>query len=104
MKANDYLDRKIETASAKETASLQPALLARQLDYLFARSEFYQEKCRAAGIRRKDFRKLADLARFPMRGGRGETRLAASRHCRAAVDGASPVSSASLLFFVWGQI
>ena len=65
MKANDYLDRKIETASAKETASLQQALLSRQLDYLFARSEFYQEKCRSAGIRRKDFRKLADLARFP---------------------------------------
>jgi phenylacetate-CoA ligase len=65
MTANDYLDRKIETATAKETASLQQALLARQLDYLFARSEFYQEKCRAAGIRRKDFRKLHDLARFP---------------------------------------
>jgi phenylacetate-CoA ligase len=65
MRANDYLDRKIETATAKETASLQQALLARQLDYLFARSEFYREKCRAAGIRRKDFRKLRDLARFP---------------------------------------
>jgi phenylacetate-CoA ligase len=62
---NDYLDRKLETATAKETASLQQTLLARQLDYLFARSEFYQEKCRAAGIRRRDFRKLRDLARFP---------------------------------------
>jgi phenylacetate-CoA ligase len=62
---NDYLDRKIETATAKETASLQQALLTTQLDYLFARSEFYQEKCRAAGVRRKDFRKLRDLARFP---------------------------------------
>ena len=65
MKAPVYWDRKIETATAKETATLQQALLAHQLDYLFARSQFYQEKCRAAGIRRKDFRKLPDLARFP---------------------------------------
>ena len=65
MRPNDYLDRKIETATAKESERLQQVLLARQLDYLFARSEFYQEKCRAAGIRRKDFRKLYDLARFP---------------------------------------
>ncbi|MFZ0564417.1 MAG: hypothetical protein WAM43_22580 [Terriglobales bacterium] len=65
MKSNEYLDRKIETATANETARMQQALLARQLDYLFERSEFYQEKFRAAGIRRKDFRKLRDLARFP---------------------------------------
>src|ERR1700733_10416790 len=65
MRPNKYLDRKIETATAKETAALQQRLLASQLDYLFARSEFYQEKFRAAGIRRKEFRRLRDLARFP---------------------------------------
>ena len=65
MRSNEYLDRKIETATAKETAALQRGLLASQLDYLFARSEFYQEKFRAAGIRRKDFRALRDLTRFP---------------------------------------
>jgi len=65
MRPNDYLDRKIETATAKQTAALQQGLLASQLDYLFARSEFYQGKCRAAGIRRQDFRRLRDLARFP---------------------------------------
>jgi phenylacetate-CoA ligase len=65
MRANGYLDRKIETATVKETASMQDALLARQLDYLFARSEFYRKKFHAAGVRRKDFRKLRDLARFP---------------------------------------
>ncbi len=65
MRANEYLDRKIETATAKETASLQEALLTRQLDYLFARSEFYREKFHTARVRRKDFRKLRDLARFP---------------------------------------
>jgi len=63
MRSADYLDRKIETA--KQTDGLQQALLAQQLDYLFARSEFYQEKFRAAAIRRKDFRNLRDLARFP---------------------------------------
>src|SRR6266568_3845027 len=61
----EYLDRKIETASAAEVGRLQEAKLARQLDYLFARSEFYQEKFNAAGIRRKDFRRLRDLERFP---------------------------------------
>jgi phenylacetate-CoA ligase len=65
MSENDYLDHKIETATAKQTVSLQQTLLAKQLDYLFARSKFYQEKFHAAGIRRKDFRKLCDLARFP---------------------------------------
>jgi phenylacetate-CoA ligase len=65
MKSSEYLDRKIETATAKETAALQQGLLASQLDYLFARSEFYQEKFRTAGICRKDFRSLRDLARFP---------------------------------------
>jgi phenylacetate-CoA ligase len=65
MRSNEYLDHKIETVTAKEAAALQQGLLASQLDYLFARSEFYQEKFRAAGIRRKDFRTLRNLARFP---------------------------------------
>jgi phenylacetate-CoA ligase len=65
MRTTEYLDRKIETASIKEVQRLQKAKLAAQLDYLFARSLFYQEKFRAAGIRRKDCRGLRDLARFP---------------------------------------
>jgi len=65
MRSHDYLDRKIETATAKEIAGLQQGLLATQLDYLFARSQFYQEKFRTGGIRRKDFRALRDLSRFP---------------------------------------
>jgi phenylacetate-CoA ligase len=65
MKVDDYLDRKIETASGKVIQRIQETELAHQLDYLFARSLFYQERFRSAGIRRKDFRKLRDLARFP---------------------------------------
>ena len=65
MKSSDFLDPKIETASSKQIRSFQQKLLSRQLDYLFERSLFYQDKFQAAGIRRKDFRKLPDLARFP---------------------------------------
>jgi phenylacetate-CoA ligase len=65
MQGHDYLDRDIETARPKEIRKLQEATLARQMDYLFARSLFYQDKFQSAGIRRKDYRKLRDLARFP---------------------------------------
>jgi phenylacetate-CoA ligase len=65
MRGHDYLDREIETADSKEIQKLQEAELTRQLDYLFARSLFYQDKFRSAGIQRKDYRKLRDLARFP---------------------------------------
>jgi phenylacetate-CoA ligase len=65
MRSDDYLDRKIETARPRELQKLQQVQLAHQLDYLFARSVFYQEKFRSAGIRRRDYRKLGDLARFP---------------------------------------
>jgi len=65
MPSVDYRDRKIETAALREVEKLQQAKLARQLDYLFARSVFYQEKLGAARIRRKHYRKLRDLERFP---------------------------------------
>ena len=60
-----YLDRKVETASATEIQRLQEAELAKQLDYLFARSDFYKDKFRTAGLRREDYRRLQDLKRFP---------------------------------------
>ncbi len=65
MAGGAYLDRKIETAGRGEIRRLQETKLGKQLDYLFARSLFYQDKFRAAGRKRKDFRRLADLARFP---------------------------------------
>ncbi|HEU4387833.1 MAG TPA: phenylacetate--CoA ligase family protein [Blastocatellia bacterium] len=49
----------------KQLRELQEAKLAKQLDYLAARSPFYQEKFRAAGIRQEHFRSLADLVNFP---------------------------------------
>jgi phenylacetate-CoA ligase len=65
MGTSEYLDKKIETASLKQVQRLQETKLARQLDYLFARSLFYQEKLGAAGMRRKDYRRLHDIERFP---------------------------------------
>jgi phenylacetate-CoA ligase len=60
----DCLDQ-IETASIKEIRKLQEAKLSKQLDYIFKRSLFYQEKFQAAKIGRKHFRRLSDLERFP---------------------------------------
>src|ERR1700690_430857 len=65
MASSENLDGKIETASLKEIQKLQEAKLAKQLDYLFDRSLFYQGKFQSAGIRRKDYRRLRDLERFP---------------------------------------
>ena len=65
MGTSEYLDKKIETASLPQVQRLQEAKLARQLDYLFDQSVFYQEKFRAAGVRRKVYRRLRDIERFP---------------------------------------
>ena len=44
---------------------LQEAKLAKQLDYLFARSLFYQDKFRTERIRREHIRSLGDLVNAP---------------------------------------
>ena len=62
MGESGYLDRKVETASLSEVRKLQEAKLAKQLDYLFACSLFYQEKFRAAGMHRKNYRRVARFA------------------------------------------
>jgi len=65
MQADEYFDPEIETMGQEQLRTLQEANLAKQLDYLFARSVFYQEKFRAAGIRREHFRALSDCTNFP---------------------------------------
>ncbi|MBZ5570919.1 MAG: AMP-binding protein [Acidobacteriia bacterium] len=65
MGSNEYLDKEIETASPKYVQRLQEAKLGKQLDYLYARSVFYQEKFQAAGLQRKHYRRVRDLERFP---------------------------------------
>ena len=65
MAGREYLDPEIETASRREIQKLQEQRLAVQLDYLFARSLFYQDKLRAAGRKRKHYRRLGDLSSLP---------------------------------------
>jgi len=62
---DEYFDPEIETLSSAALRQLQEAKLARQLDYLYARSLFYQDKFRAAGLRREHFSSLRDLQNFP---------------------------------------
>lgn len=66
MKPEEYLDPEIETMSPAGVRALQEHKLAKQLDYVFARSPFYQDKLKAAGIRREHLGTLADLARLPL--------------------------------------
>ena len=56
----------VETLAWPEIQALQLALLQTQLQYLAARSVFYQRKFAAAGVQPADIRSLADLARIPM--------------------------------------
>ncbi len=65
MQMGDYHNRQIETMSAGELLGLQQAKLQRQLDYLFARSQFYQEKFTSNGIKREHLRRIEDLRRVP---------------------------------------
>jgi len=65
MRTEEYLDPEIETMKPGDLRPVQEAKLAKQLDYLVARSPFYRDKFAAAGVRREDFRSLNDLARFP---------------------------------------
>jgi phenylacetate-CoA ligase len=65
MQPDEYFDPEIETMGPEALRALQEAKLGKQLDYLLARSSFYQDKFRAAGIRREHFRSLTDLANFP---------------------------------------
>ena len=62
---DEYFDPEIETMEARGIRRLQEAKLGHQLDYLYARSPFYQDKLHAAGLRREHFRSLRDLESFP---------------------------------------
>jgi phenylacetate-CoA ligase len=65
MQQNEYLDAEIETMGQEQVEKLQQAKLGKQLDYLLARSPFYQAKFHVAGIRREHLQSLQDLVRFP---------------------------------------
>jgi phenylacetate-CoA ligase len=58
----------VETQPWAEIQALQMQRLRAQLDYLVARSIFYQVKLRAAGVTPDSIRSLADLQRIPFTG------------------------------------
>jgi phenylacetate-CoA ligase len=66
MNPDEYLDPELETMSPSGVRELQQQKLAKQLDYVFARSAFYQDKLSDAGIRREHLRTLTDLALVPL--------------------------------------
>ena len=55
----------VETAEPAAIRALQEQRLARQLEYLAARSHFYQRRFREAGIDVSRIRRIADLAHIP---------------------------------------
>ncbi len=59
------LDPEIETSPWEEIDHLQEFKLGKQLDYLYARSDFYRGKFQRAGLQREHYRELRDLSRFP---------------------------------------
>ncbi len=58
----------IEGLAAAEIRAIQNECLARQLAYLWARSPFYQDKLRAAGLGPDSVRSVGDLAGVPFTG------------------------------------
>jgi phenylacetate-CoA ligase len=66
MHSDEYFDPEIETIGPEGLRALQQQKLGKQLDYLFARSPFYRDKLRAAGLCREHLQTLADLAGVPL--------------------------------------
>jgi phenylacetate-CoA ligase len=60
-----YWNADIETMAADELAALQWSKLRRQLEWVTARSPFYQRKLADAGLRASDLRQLGDLSALP---------------------------------------
>jgi phenylacetate-CoA ligase len=55
----------METLSPEAYHQVQEAALMRQLDYLWARSDFYRSKWKAEGLERGDIASLDDVTKFP---------------------------------------
>lgn len=60
-----FWNQQMETLSAPEYARVQEEALMRELDYVWERSAFYQEKYGQAGLERGDIAGLTDIGRLP---------------------------------------
>ncbi len=60
-----YWNEGMETLAPKKYSRIQEDHLMKQLDYVWKNSSLYQEKYRAAGIKRQDIRSLSDISKLP---------------------------------------
>lgn len=60
-----YWDEEIETMSPDALRQLENSYLRTQLEYVWARSPFYQAKFAATGVKREDIHEIADLPLLP---------------------------------------
>lgn len=62
---DDYLNPTMETMLPAELRSIQEKKFLKQLDYVWGKSPFYQEKFKTLGIGPGDIKTLDDLAKLP---------------------------------------
>ncbi len=61
----EFLNEKFETMGPEELRSIQEEKFLKQLDYVWEKSLFYQEKFKEHGVERGDIKGLEDLPKFP---------------------------------------
>lgn len=62
---NEFRNKKIETLSPDELRTLQEEKLRKQIQYVYEKSTFYQEKFKKAGLVPGDIRSAQDLKKIP---------------------------------------
>ena len=96
----EFLNEKIETMGAEESRAIQEEKFLRQLDYVWEKSPFYQEKFKEHGIERGDIKSLEDLSRLPFTE-KDELRKSQEEHpplgshCAAPMDDVVRIHSSS---------
>ena len=61
-----YWNEKAETLSPDEFNDTQEKAFLKQMDYVWANSEFYQKKWKEAGLSRQDIKCLQDIEKLPL--------------------------------------
>lgn len=61
----EHWNQEMETLSSQAYHRVQEEALLKQLDYVWEKSQFYQQKFGQAGVKRDEIKKLEDLAKLP---------------------------------------
>ncbi|MEJ2717984.1 MAG: phenylacetate--CoA ligase family protein, partial [Deltaproteobacteria bacterium] len=61
----EHWNQEMETLSPQAYHRVQQEALSKQLDYVWAKSKFYQQKFQQAGVKREEIKSLEDLAKLP---------------------------------------